>query len=144
MKIIQGNLFKDKNLTVIAHGCNCFNTMGSGIAKTIKILYPEVYETDCKTIKGSREKLGTISWTIIDDSLKIANCYTQFTYWDPNDRLHYWAVEDCFKQLHDATTEKDIIGMPKIGCGLAGGNWDVVKTLIEKYLSDRTVYVFYF
>lgn len=76
MKIIQGNLFKDKNLTVIAHGCNCFNTMGSGIAKTIKILYPEVYETDCKTIKGSREKLGTISWTIIDDSLKIANCYT--------------------------------------------------------------------
>jgi len=43
MKIVlKGNLLdyfdnSTENITVLAHGCNCFNVMGAGIAKQIKI-----------------------------------------------------------------------------------------------------------
>jgi len=36
------DIFSDSN-HIIVHGCNCFCTMGAGIAKTIKELYPSAY-----------------------------------------------------------------------------------------------------
>ena len=46
----------------IVHGCNCQNTMGKGIAKDIRFTWPGVYKSDCKTIKGDLNKLGTYSF----------------------------------------------------------------------------------
>lgn len=42
----------------IGHCCNCFCTMGKGIAPKIKKEWPEVYAADCATRKGDRTKLG--------------------------------------------------------------------------------------
>ena len=33
------------------------------------------------------------------------------------------------------------IGLPQIGCGIAGGDWDVVKLLIKQELKDCDVTV---
>ena len=65
MKTIKGDLVKlaiKGEFDLIIHGCNCFCTMGAGIAKTIKQKFPEAYEADLKTEKGDKAKLGTISW----------------------------------------------------------------------------------
>lgn len=40
--------FKNKKYDIIIHGCNCFNTMGAGLAKNIY----SAYEEDIKTKKG--------------------------------------------------------------------------------------------
>jgi type IV secretory pathway TrbL component len=46
---------------VIVHGCNCFCTMGAGIAKTIKQVFPAAYQADLATTAGDQAKLGTYS-----------------------------------------------------------------------------------
>jgi len=43
------DLASNGELDVIIHGCNCFNTMGAGIAKLIKSRWPEAYQADLST-----------------------------------------------------------------------------------------------
>ena len=68
MKIIQGDLIKkakDGEFDLIIHGCNCFCTMGAGIAKGIKNNFPQAFQADQMTLKGSKAKLGTCSFAEI-------------------------------------------------------------------------------
>lgn len=51
LKRVEGDLVKMANMgkfDLILHGCNCRNTMGSGIAKQIKDKFPDAYEADTK------------------------------------------------------------------------------------------------
>jgi len=64
MKTIDCNLL-DAPADIIGHCCNCFCTMGSGVAAAIKAKYPEAYDADCKTKKGDRTKLGTLSLAVV-------------------------------------------------------------------------------
>ena len=44
MKIVKGDLLqmgKDGTFDIILHGCNCFNTMGAGIAAQIATKFPD-------------------------------------------------------------------------------------------------------
>lgn len=61
MTIIEGNLIeltKKGYFDVIVHGCNCFNMMGSGIARKIAINFPMAMDADARTLKGDPFKLG--------------------------------------------------------------------------------------
>ena len=47
IKYIDGDLVKEAELfDVIAHCCNCFCTMGAGIAPQIKNKFPDAYVAD--------------------------------------------------------------------------------------------------
>ena len=62
---------------IVVQGCNCFNTMGGGIAAQIAVKFPDARLADDETIKGDPGKLG--SYTIgMDGKLVILNCYTQY------------------------------------------------------------------
>lgn len=146
MKTIEGdliNLAKQGKFDVIIHGCNCFCTMGAGIAKQIKSQYYEAYQADCKTKVGDRNKLGT--YTQYDNgTFVIVNAYTQYdfhTYLAPP--IDYEALREVFK-----TIKQDFsglrIGYPKIGAGLAGGNWELISSIIDEELDgeDHTVVIY--
>lgn len=137
MMYVNGDLIKLANhgdFDIIIHGCNCFCTMGAGIAKAIKQEFPSAYfEADLKTQKGLRNKLGTYSLSI-ERGLVIINAYTQYTYWDKNDMLDYSAVLSVFQKIKldfDSSEVIPKIGIPKIGAGLAGGDWERIEELIE-------------
>lgn len=99
MKIIEGDLLSlaaDGHFDVIVQGCNCFCTMGSGLAKQIKEKYPEAYEADCQTKKGDKEKLGTYTTCVVGNLHKfvIVNAYTQFNYGKSSkDYFEYYAFQ---------------------------------------------------
>jgi len=62
MKEITGDLLAlalQGQFDVIVHGCNCFCTMGAGIAKTIKKQFPEAYVADQNTQPADHTKLGS-------------------------------------------------------------------------------------
>lgn len=46
--------------------------------------------------------------------------------------LSYDALYKCMENLKDACEYYQVneVAMPKIGCGLAGGNWEIVKEII--------------
>ncbi len=69
MKIVKGDLLwlgRSGIFDVIIHGCNCFNTMGAGIARTVKIQFPEAYLVDLTAERGTMEKLGTYTCAVVD------------------------------------------------------------------------------
>jgi O-acetyl-ADP-ribose deacetylase (regulator of RNase III) len=132
-------LARDGEFDLIVHGCNCFCTMGAGIAKGIKAAFPAAYESDLATTRGDNSKLGTCTSASIDrDStpLIVVNAYTQFDYRGSGPKVDYNAIRSCFrwiKRHHDGKR----IGFPKIGAGLAGGNWSKIATIIDEELAGE-------
>lgn len=64
MKTIKGDLVqlaKQGEFDLIVHGCNCFCTMGKGIALTIKQEFPIVYKVDCETNDKSNDAENILS-----------------------------------------------------------------------------------
>ncbi len=141
MKEVNGNIIQmaiDGEFNVIIHGCNCQCKMGKGIALAIKKAFPEAYEADCQTEKGSRDKLGTYSSVQVKNNNKliIVNAYTQF-HWRGNGTLvDYNAIQSVMKRIKQDFSGS-IIGYPLIGAGLAGGDWEIISKIINQELDDE-------
>lgn len=139
MKTVQGDLLQMAlrgDFDVIVHGCNCFNTMGAGIAKFVKATFPEAYEADLATAKGERGKLGSYSSATVEREgrrLTVVNAYTQFHYRGRKPLVDYEALSQVFHAIgRDFAGQR--IGYPKIGAGLAGGDWERISRLIDDAL----------
>jgi O-acetyl-ADP-ribose deacetylase (regulator of RNase III) len=159
-KEIEGDLIKlaqRGKFDVIAHGCNCFCQMGAGIAPQMAKAFacndPEKYYGESTDRKGDMTKLGNIeeySWFVFDEEvscclLSVVNAYTQYKYGrnhkdgDKNP-VDYAAIEMCMKKINYRFKGKHI-GLPKIGAGLAGGDWERIKRIIQTELKDCKVTV---
>jgi O-acetyl-ADP-ribose deacetylase (regulator of RNase III) len=142
MKIIRGDLIelaKAGHFDVIVQGCNCQCRMGRGIALTIKQQFPEAVAADCQTIIGDRDKLGTFTTAQIDrDGWKftIVNGYTQFHWQGEGVLADYDAIRSVFRQVkHQFSGQR--IGYPKIGAGLARGDWAIISESIDRELAGE-------
>lgn len=145
MKKLEGDLIKLGKagaFDVIVHGCNCFCTMGAGIAKGIKSEFPEAYAADMNTKSEDRSKLGTITYAH-SGNLIIVNAYTQFKWGGRGINADYEAIRQAFREIKSTFPGKRI-GYPAIGAGLAGGDWNVISNIIEEELAgeDHTFVVF--
>ena len=158
MKTITGDLIESAErgeFDVIVHGCNCMCTMGKGIAKQIRNHFSKAYEVDKRTKRGDRSKLGTYTKADIivqikdgngyrNHNLEVVNAYTQYDYrkqYGDNDiNVDYMAIEDVFTRInHDFKDKK--IGIPLIGAGLAGGDWELIESIIERTTPDVDITV---
>jgi O-acetyl-ADP-ribose deacetylase (regulator of RNase III) len=147
MKYITGNLITLANegkFDVIGHGCNCFCTMGKGLAVAMKNAYPEIVMADHCTKRGDRSKLGTFTHVDYGD-LIVLNLYTQYDYAlghkpfnDPVVFADYDAIRECMQGIKFKYKGKRI-GLPLIGAGLAGGDWNRISQIIEDELGDEDV-----
>lgn len=168
MKEIKGDLIKlalEKNFDVIVHGCNCFCTMGAGIApKMAQTFGCDKFWKENKKYSGNIDKLGTLDFEkrlVIDGvaypvvpvaypvlpgqtdyNLHVVNAYTQYNY-GGNKPLDYEALTLCLRKMNFIFKGKHI-GLPQIGCGLAGGDWNIVKNIIEKEFIDCEVTIVIF
>jgi O-acetyl-ADP-ribose deacetylase (regulator of RNase III) len=166
---ITGNLItlaKEGKFDVIAHGCNCFCKMARGIApqmattfgcdkfpmeggkwketsglvgninKLGQIDFQSFYEGDdgrfCETI--NKIPLGFLPGVI---GFTVVNMYTQYD-WRGEKPFDYEAADLCLRKVNHIFKGKHI-GLPQVGCGLAGGDWDVVKRMIQRRLKDMDI-----
>jgi O-acetyl-ADP-ribose deacetylase (regulator of RNase III) len=151
MNTLHGNLItlaKEGQFDIIVHGCNCYNSMGNGIAKSIKLAFPEAFIKDCQTVKGDKNKLGTFTHihTVNDigRELIVVNAYTQFQFWGlkdgQKDLFEYEHFETILHQLNTQFKDKSF-GFPLIGCGLAHGNEQRILSMIDNVLGQRATIV---
>jgi len=160
---IKGDLIeyaKQGIFDVIAHGCNCHSTMGAGIAPQIaKAFGCDKFEMEL--IGSDINKLGNIDhetfvlgenaiWSLEDaknnrnePELTVVNAYTQYNYGRNHSDgvlrpIDYEALTLCLRKMNMVFQGKRI-GLPMIGAGLAGGDWDHIKYLIQKELRDCQV-----
>lgn len=153
MKIVDADLIEMASVGrfhIIVHGCNCFHTMGSGLALAIKNKWPSVYEADCATPKGSRAKLGTISSAQVmvptlfgsHIMLRVVNAYTQFGYGHPRDGVNHFdpeALRSALTLVDRKAVPGQRIGLPYIGAGRGGGNEAEIEHIIRQTLAQHEV-----
>lgn len=136
-RLIKGDI-TETELKYIAHGVNCQNKMGSGVAKALYEKFPEVKEMYHKYFEHPRGKvpLGCSQLVHTKEGKFIYNLFTQEYYgYDGKRYVNYGAVANCFMELSEFR-QGEIIAIPKIGCGLAGGNWEFMEQLINDTVGD--------
>ncbi|MDQ1812125.1 macro domain-containing protein [Massilia sp. CCM 9210] len=149
MKKLSGDLLQlaiDGQFDVIIHGCNCQCQMGKGIALSVKRQFPEAYDADCQTAKGDAAKLGTVSIAEVERhgrAFHVVNGYTQYHWRGTGVKADYEAIRGVMKTVKSTFPGKRI-GYPKIGAGLAGGDWEVIRAIIDEELAgENHAYVEY-
>ena len=142
METIQGDIFeliKSKKYDVLIHGCNCFCNMGAGFALYLKKHYPEVLRADQSTRLGDASKLGKYSQCKIiinNHEMTVINAYTQFHWKGDGVLADYDAIRAVFSSIKQQFHGRNII-YPKIGAGLAKGNWSIIDSIIKEELSGE-------
>lgn len=139
---VKGNLL-DAPQQLIAHQVNCQGVMGSGVAKALRDRWPSLfmgYKVFIDQVPHG-ELLGKTYVHQTFDNKFILNIFSQDKYL-PRTVCHtnYQAMEKAFIDLKESFAGD--MAIPKIGCGLGGGDWDIVSGLIESIFDDRNVYVY--
>lgn len=129
----------------IAHGVNCSGGFGSGIAKAIAERYPSIRESYLHRFNTRGWKLGEVQLIGVGDGTgrEFANCATQQRYGKPADGpfVSYPAIRQVIRDLASSSWSGGW-AMPKIGAGLAGGNWDIIAKIIEEETPNIEVRVY--
>jgi len=166
-------LAKKGTFDVIAHGCNCFCAMGAGLAPQMAEAFAcDHYQMENESWAGYINKLGTIDYGSFytkegephiaysvnktNEILEMkgfkkniaVNCYSQYGFGRNHKEgsvapLDYEALTLCLRKINH-TFKGQHVGLPQIGCHLAGGDWNVVKEMIQKELKDCQVTVVIF
>ena len=145
IRIVKGNLL-ESDCDVIIHQANSFATMGAGFAKQLVAKYPKALDTDKEFSipVGSPERLGNYSDYTAPDGVTVVNMYSQYRWGRGTRQTDYKAMETALRNiLRDVEGEK--VGVPyQIGCGLAGGDWDTVKGILETVSNEigRDIYMY--
>lgn len=130
---------------LIVHGCNALGVMGAGLALQVKAKSPKaftVYEEACNTAVDKHLLLGTYTHARdLEANLTIINAILQLNVGKHKRQVNYEAVARVFERIADVMTEHSdrdfYLAIPKnLGCGLAGGNWNIVSTIILETLKD--------
>jgi O-acetyl-ADP-ribose deacetylase (regulator of RNase III) len=132
---------------IIVHGVNCKGVFNAGFAREVAKRFPEV-----KRRYMDRHKLG-VGWKPGDTQFcyvqlskrgcYIVNAATQNTYVRTGVHVDYNAVSCCFAQIAEFcdTFFYPIISCPRIGSGLAGGDWGKIEEIIRLAIADKNVNV---
>ena len=148
---LEGDLIvlaKAGRFDVITHGCNCMCTMGAGIAPQMaKAFGVDQYSLESSAHFGDVNKLGQIEWYVEREGPIpfVVNSYTQYNYGRNHADgdaapIDYEALTLCMRKINQRFKGKHI-GLPKIGAGLAGGDWNRIKQIIQTELKDMKVSV---
>lgn len=140
--ITKGDLLKSGE-RYVAHQVNCMGVMGAGIAKQIREMYPECYAGYKKFLDircGMSNILGDI-YIYKQEGITIFNLFSQRDFGRGKCHTNYDALSaalikamGCIKKdcVDSACSAASHLALPYgIGCGLAGGNINVVNEVIK-------------
>lgn len=120
-------------------------TWGAGFALFVRKKWPAVQDAFRRWAVQNhpRFSLGNVNFVEINADLTICNMIAQSGYGlSAKPRIRYEALDTCLRQLADCALERRAsVHMPRIGCGQAGGSWDIVSELIEETLLKRLISV---
>lgn len=139
LKEINNNLieqFQQGEYDIIIHQCNCFNNMGSGIARVIALQYPEAEAADKVTSPGDINKLGTYQAVETKDGI-IINLYGQYGFGSQYGiPTSYMALRNALKEIARKYKGKRI-GTYQLGCNRGGADWNIVRNIMANTICHQ-------
>lgn len=133
---------------VICHQTNIFGVMGAGIAAAIrgKLLTREQYGEYVRLCESEGCRLlGFVQYFRCDGGIIVANCFCQDegrqTSYDYN-ITSYSDMKRCFIKVRDMAERGNLpVYIPyKMGCGIAGGSWETVRSIIDSVFGRSSVH----
>lgn len=137
-----------RGIKIIAHICNDLGGWGKGFVMAISKRWAEpekAYREWHRNRAKNDFKLGSIQIIQVEPYIYVANMIGQRgTKIGSNGvPVRYEAIKSYLEKL---AIEADILNasvhMPRIGCGLAGGKWEKIESLIIKILSENDIQVY--
>lgn len=134
----------------IAHCCNDIGAWGKGFVVPLGKKFPEAKKAYLDLKNTPDLKLGKLNLVQVSSEIFIANMIGQHGIYPKNGKipLVYSALDNCFMilssviktmyKVHNYVT----VHMPRIGCGLAGGEWSKVRELIIHHLCNHNIRVY--
>jgi O-acetyl-ADP-ribose deacetylase (regulator of RNase III) len=151
MIIVKGDAAcpKGDGVKIICHVCNDIGAWGAGFVLAVSKRWMKPEQKYLRWyIDNETFALGMVQLVHVEENLYVANMIAQNGIGKRSGGipLDYNALETCLGKLAEKAKEKNAsVHMPKIGCGLAGGDWETVSGIIERTLAkagvDVTVYV---
>ena len=97
----------------------------------------EGYGSDCQSNFTAEQKLGNYTYFELPNGKIGFNIYSQFDYRGRNVGkmdLDYGALEKGLTGVCLELVNRDLqtLALPLIGCGLAGGNWNIVEGILNR------------
>jgi O-acetyl-ADP-ribose deacetylase (regulator of RNase III) len=130
---------------IIAHICNDQGRWGKGFVVAISAQWPEpeeVYRIWFNEKAGF--ELGAVQFIQVERDLWVANMIGQqgMQEKDGVPPIRYAAVWSGLQKVAEKAKELDAsVHMPRIGCGLAGGDWTKIEPIIVETLCKKGVEV---
>ncbi len=135
---------KKEGNKIIVHICNDIGGWGKGFVMAISKRWkePELKYRDWFKTKESFE-LGQVQFVKVENEIWVANLIGQHKInkdENGNAPIRYDAILSGLELVGKFAIEKNAtVHMPRIGCGLAGGNWNEIEPLIEKTLMTNGI-----
>lgn len=142
----NGDLFTTTQ-PIIAHGVNCSNGFASGVAGQVARLFPDVKRCYHHKFESDGWNLGDVQVVQLAGHAPleyVANLGAQRYYGRVPGRVYvdYDGLALAAGRLLDFAADAGLgVAMPRIGCGLAGGDWARVLEILNKAVADRDVEV---
>lgn len=135
IETIEGNLVDIfASGKIVAHGCNCYHEMASGVAGELASRFPGIREVDGNTNYGDISKSGL--YTRYKDPENGGVCYNLYTQFHPGRDGSYGKIATAFENLNTLSKQfpsifESGLYIPRIGAGIAGLEWSRVKAVIN-------------
>lgn len=132
---------------IVAHVCNDIGAWGRGFVLALSRRWdqPEAAYREWHTAGAEAGfSLGGVQFVQVEPTLWVANMIGQhgIRRGKSGPPIRYEMVAECLARVADKAVELGAsVHMPRIGCGLAGGDWSRVEQLVQSALSDRGVAV---
>lgn len=127
---------------IIAHCCNNIGAWGAGFVLAISKRWdkPEI-----DYLNLDNYLLGYAQYVEVETDITVVNIIGQegISFKNGNPPIRYNAIEKGFENIANFVKDSSTsIHMPRIGCGLAGGNWLIMEKIIEKCFIKKNIPVF--
>jgi O-acetyl-ADP-ribose deacetylase (regulator of RNase III) len=132
---------------IICHVCNDIGAWGRGFVLAVSARWPEPeaqYRAWHRLGNAGGFSLGAVQFVKVDAAIAVANMVGQRGLGTSSivPPIRYDAVAACLRKVADKALETGAsVHMPRIGCGLAGGEWSRIEPLLQKNLCDRGISV---
>ena len=142
IEYIKGNIF-DSESPLIGHGVNCCGVFNAGLAKQIRAKFPNAYKAYMEKYNKDGWEVGQIQVVDTIEGKKIANLATQKYYRRGKKYVSYYGIEKSLQNLIMYCENNQIkeISIPKLGCGLGGGDFEMLKKIITQEFLLTDIYV---
>lgn len=130
---------------LIVHICNDIGAWGKGFVLAISKKWKDPEKNYREWYKSQTDfELGKVQYVQVESDTFVANMIGQHKIRKINGLapIRYDSVAECLNKVADFAIEnKTSIHMPRIGCGLAGGNWIEIEKIINRTLIDKNIKV---